>query len=104
MYNPDFQYGCPAYFDLSVHITTCPCYFHCLLGLLLQAKDGKYQDSVEQAAAIVVEFFGVWTPLRIKCPSVPQNALSLRQSTTDDGNSPRSSTVHLRSPFKWRRF
>ena len=75
IYHPDFQYGHPAYFDLSVCSTTQPSYISssscpgvaAAAGEL--AKDHRHQDVVEEVGCdfipLVVETFGVWSPFAV---------------------------------------
>ena len=55
VYHPDFQHGCPAYFDVSVHSTTQPSHisFSSCAGVAAAAgelaKDQRHQDAVEEA-------------------------------------------------------
>jgi len=72
VYHPDFQFGRPAYFDVSVHSTTQPSHISsssCSAWVAAAAgevaKDLKHQAVVEEAGCdfipLVVETFGVWS-------------------------------------------
>ena len=77
VYHPDFQQGCLAYFDASVHSTTQPSHISSSLscaGVAAAAgeltKDQRHQDAVEEAGCdfvpLVVETFGVWSPFSLQ--------------------------------------
>jgi len=77
VYHPDFQFGRPAYFDVSVRSTTQSSYISsssCCAGVAAAAgevaKDLKHQDLVEEAGCdfvpLVVETFGVWSPFALR--------------------------------------
>ena len=74
--HPDYQLGHPAYFDVSVHITTHPAHissFTSCAGMAAAAgevaKDAKHLAIVEKAGGdfipLVVECFGVWIPFAL---------------------------------------
>jgi len=68
IFHPDFQYGHPTYFDVSVNSTTQPSHISSsasCVGVVAVAgevaKDEKHLTMVEKAGGtLVVEFFGVW--------------------------------------------
>ena len=77
VYHPDFQYGRPAYFDVSVRSTTQPSHisFSSFCAGVASAagelaKDQGHQDAVEEAGCdfvpLVVETFGVWSPFALQ--------------------------------------
>jgi len=77
VYHPDFQFGRPAYFDMSVRSTTQPSHISsssCCAGVAAAAgevaKDLKHQAVVEEVGCdfipLVVETFGVWSPLALR--------------------------------------
>ena len=74
VFHPDFQHGHPAYFDVSIHCTTQPAFISSCAscaGVAAAAgevaKDEKHLAAVEKVGSdfipLVVETFGVWTPL-----------------------------------------
>ena len=77
VYHPDFQHGCPAYFDVSVRSTTQPSYISfssSCAGVAAAAgelaQDQRHQDAVEEAGCdfvpLVVETFGFWSPFALQ--------------------------------------
>jgi len=81
VYHPDFQFGHPAYFDVSVSSTTQLSHISsssCCAGVAAAAaaaaaeevaKDLKHQAVVEEVGCdsipLVVETFGVWSPFAL---------------------------------------
>ena len=77
MYHPDFQCGCPAFSDLSVHSSTQPSYISSAstcAGVAAAAgelaKDLRHQNAVEETGCelipLVVETFGLWSPFTLQ--------------------------------------
>jgi len=89
VYHPDFQYSCPAYFDLSVRSTTQPSYISsssCTrVAAVIKGSEG-YQDVVEEAGCdfipLLVETFGVWSPSAVRMLKTVSN-----RTTTQSGSS-----------------
>ena len=72
VFHPDYQHGCPAYFDISVRSATLPSFISSsasCAGVATTAgkvaKDEKYLAAVEKVGSdfvpLVIETFGVWT-------------------------------------------
>ena len=74
VYHPDFQYGHPAYFDVSVYSTTQSSHiFSSCAGVTAAAgelaKGQRHQDAVEEAGCDfvpLVETFGVCSPFSLR--------------------------------------
>jgi len=77
VYHPNFQYGRPAFFDISVRSTTQPSYISSAstcAGVAAAAgelaKDLRHQVAVEETGCdfipLVVETFGVWSPFALR--------------------------------------
>ena len=100
VYHPDFQHGCPAYFDVSVCSTTQPSHisFSSCTGVAAAigklAKDQRHQDAVEEVGCdfvlLVVETFGVWSPFAL------QTLRTITERTTArSGASTKQACKHL---------
>jgi len=77
VFHPDYQHGCPAYFNIFVHSTTQPSFVSSSASCAGEAvaagevaKDEKHLAAVEEVGLdfipLVVETFGVWTQFALK--------------------------------------
>ena len=94
IFHPDYQLGCPAYFNVSVHNTTQPAHnisssTSCAEWLLQLDKDVKHLAIVKKAGGdfipLVVVSFGIWIPFALSV----LHSTAADRTTTHSGISPK---------------